>query len=34
MDRTISSNEVKVVNWLLDHASVNVTAYRLRPIEE
>ena len=34
MDRAISPNEVKVVNWLLDHALVDVTAYRLHPIEE
>jgi hypothetical protein len=34
MDRAISPNEVKVVNWLLDHASVDVTPYRLHPVEE
>ena len=34
MDRAISPNEVKVVNWLLDHALVNVTAYRLQPVEQ
>ena len=34
MDRAISPNEVKVVNWLLDHALGDVTAYRLHPIEE
>jgi hypothetical protein len=27
MDRAISSSELKVVNWLLDHALVDVTAY-------
>lgn len=34
MDRAISPNEVKVINWLLDHALVDVTAYRLHPVEE
>jgi len=34
MDRAISPNEAKVVNWLLDHALVDVTAYRLHSIEE
>jgi hypothetical protein len=34
LHRAISPNEVKVVNWLLDHALVDVTAYRLRPVEE
>jgi hypothetical protein len=34
MDRAISPDEVKVVKWLLDHASVDVTAYRLHPTEE
>ena len=34
MDRAISPNEVKVVQWLLDHALVDVTAYRLRPVEQ
>lgn len=34
MERAISANEVKVVNWLLDHALVDVTGYRLRPVEE
>jgi len=33
MDRAISPSEVKVVKWLLDHASVDVTAYRLQPVE-
>jgi hypothetical protein len=33
MDRAISPNEVKVVKWLLDHALVEVTAYRLQPLE-
>src|SRR5215510_16196669 len=32
MDRPISPNEV--VNWLLDHALVDVTAYRLHAVEE
>jgi hypothetical protein len=31
MDRVISPNEVKVVEWLLDHALIDVTAYRLKP---
>lgn len=34
MDRAISPNEAKVVQWLLDHALVDVTAYRLRPVEQ
>jgi hypothetical protein len=34
MDRAISPNEVEVVNWLLDHALVDVTAYRLQPVEQ
>jgi hypothetical protein len=34
MDRAISPNEVKVVNWLLDHALFDVTTYRLQPVEE
>jgi hypothetical protein len=34
MERAISPNEVKVVNWLLDHALVDVTGYRLHPVEE
>ena len=33
MDRAISPNEVKVVSWLLDHALVDVTPYRLHPVE-
>jgi hypothetical protein len=33
MDRAIATNEVSVVNWLLDHALVDVTSYRVRPIE-
>ena len=33
MDRPIRPNAVKVVNWLLDHALVDVTAYRLHPAE-
>ena len=31
MDRVISANEVEVVEWLLDHALVDVTGYRLKP---
>ena len=34
MDRAISPNEVKVVNWLLNHTLVDVTTYRLRAVEE
>ena len=34
MDRAISPNEVKVVKWLLEHALVDVAAYRLRPVEQ
>ena len=34
MDRAINSSEVKVVNWLLDHASGDIIAYRLQPVEE
>ena len=34
MDRAISPSEVEVVHWLLDHALVDVTAYRLRPVEQ
>jgi hypothetical protein len=34
MGRAISPNEVKVVNWLLDHALVDVTDYRLHPVQE
>jgi hypothetical protein len=34
MDRAIRPNEAKVINWLLDHALVDVTAYRLHPIDE
>jgi hypothetical protein len=33
MDRPISPNEVKVLNWLLDHALVDVTPYRLHAVE-
>jgi hypothetical protein len=33
MDRGISPNEVEVVEWLLDHARVDVTAYHLHPLE-
>jgi len=32
MDRAISPSEVKVVEWLLDHASADVTAYRLQTV--
>jgi hypothetical protein len=31
MEREISPSEVKVIDWLLDHALVDVAAYRLRP---
>ena len=34
MDRAISPNEVKVIEWLLDHALVDVTAYRHQPLEQ
>jgi len=34
MSRPISPNEVAVVNWLLDHALVEVAGYRDRPVEE
>jgi hypothetical protein len=34
MDRAISPNEVEVVNWLLNHALVDVTGYRLHAVEE
>jgi hypothetical protein len=35
MDRPVSPNEAGIVQWLLDHAPVgDVTAYRLRPVEE
>ena len=34
MDRAISRNEVKVIEWLLDHALVDVTAYRHQPVEQ
>ena len=34
MERPISLNELKIVNWLLDHALIDVTAYRLHPMEE
>ena len=34
MDRAISPNEVKVVQWLLDHALGDVRAYRLHPVED
>jgi hypothetical protein len=33
MDRAIFPNEVEVVKWLLDHSSVDVTAYRHQPVE-
>jgi hypothetical protein len=34
MERGISPNEVKVVEWLLDHARVDVKAYRLQAVEQ
>jgi|SRR5215470_2353001 len=34
MNRAISPNEVKVIEWLLDHALVDVTAYRHQPVEQ
>ena len=34
MDRAIFPHEIKVVNWLLDHALVDVTAYRLQSVEQ
>jgi len=34
MDRAISLNEAQVVNWFLDHALVDVTTYRLQPVEQ
>ncbi|HEX8816557.1 MAG TPA: hypothetical protein VF753_13755 [Terriglobales bacterium] len=34
MDRPIAPNEIEVVNWLLDHASVDAEAYRVRPVED
>jgi hypothetical protein len=34
MDRAIRPNEVEILNWLLDHALIDVTAYRLHPVEE
>jgi hypothetical protein len=34
MDRAISPDELNVVNWLLDHALVDVTAYRRRSVQE
>ena len=34
MDRAIFPNEVKVIKWLLDHALVDVTAYRVQPLEQ
>jgi hypothetical protein len=34
MDRAISPHEVKVLNWLLDHALGDVKPYRLHPVEE
>jgi len=34
MDRSISPNEVRVLSLLLDHARGDVTAYRVRPLEE
>ena len=34
MDRAIKVDEVQVINWLLDHALVDVTAYRPHPADE
>ena len=34
MDRAISPNEVKVVQWLLDHPLLDATLYRLQPLEQ
>jgi hypothetical protein len=35
MDRPITRKEAAIVQWLLDHASVDdVTAYRAQPVEE
>ncbi len=34
MDRAIRPNEIEILNWLLDHALIDVTAYRLHPVEE
>ena len=34
MDRSISPDEVKVLSWLLDHARVDVTPYRVHPLEK
>ncbi len=34
MERSITANEVKVVSWLLDHALVDVTAYRRQPVQD
>ncbi|MGO8794670.1 MAG: hypothetical protein ACLQLC_07595 [Candidatus Sulfotelmatobacter sp.] len=34
MDRAISPNEAKVVEWLLDHALFDIAAYRAQPVEQ
>jgi hypothetical protein len=34
MDRAIRPNEVEILNSLLDHALIDVTVYRLHPVEE
>lgn len=34
MERALTANEVKVVNWLLDHSLVDVTAYRHHPVQD
>ena len=34
MDRAIKADEVQVINWLLDHPLVDVTAYRVNPADE
>ena len=34
MERAIRSNELTIVNWLLDHALVDVAAYRGHSVEE
>lgn len=34
MERSIAPNEMTVVSWLLDHALVDVTAYRRQPVQD
>jgi hypothetical protein len=34
MERSITANEVMIVSWLLDHALIDVTAYRRRPVQD